>query len=52
MLSAVFIFDVHESVHLDTTIKITNEMPYIDEFIVPSQLYMFRAMFSPIIRST
>ena len=27
-------------------------MHYIDQFIIPSQLYMFRAMFSPIIRST
>jgi len=32
--------------------KITNKMHYIDQFIIPSQLYMFRAMFSPIIRST
>jgi len=23
-------FDVHESVHCDTTMKITNKMPYID----------------------
>jgi len=35
-----------------TPIKITNKMHYIDQFIIPSQLYMFRAMFSPIIRST
>jgi hypothetical protein len=27
-------------------------MPYIDLFIIPSRLYMFRAMFQPIIRST
>jgi len=27
-------------------------MHYIDWFIIPSQLYMFRATFSPIIRST
>ena len=32
--------------------KITNKMHYVDLFIIPSQLYMFRAMFSPIIRST
>jgi hypothetical protein len=31
--------------------QITNKMHYIDKFIIPSQLYMFRAMFSPIIRS-
>jgi hypothetical protein len=43
---------VHESVHRDTTMKITNEMHYIDSFIIASQLYMFRAMFSPTIRST
>jgi len=34
------------------TMKITNKMNYIDSFIIPSQLYMFRAMISPIIRST
>jgi len=45
-------FDVHESVHHDTTMKITNKMHYIDQFIIPGQLYMFRRMFSPIIRST
>jgi len=44
--------DVHKSVHRDTTMKITNKMHYIDQFIIPSRLYMFRAMFSPIIRST
>jgi len=27
-------------------------MHYIDQFIIPSQLYMFRAMSLPIIRST
>jgi len=43
---------VHESVHRDTTMKITNKMHYVDEFIISSQLYMFWAMFSPIIRST
>jgi len=32
--------------------KMTNKMHYIDYFIIPSQLYMFQAMFSPIIRST
>jgi hypothetical protein len=32
--------------------KITNKMHYIDQFIIPSQLHMFREMFSPIIRST
>jgi len=44
--------DVHESVHLNTTMKITSKVHYIDEFIIPSRLYMFRAMFSFIIRST
>ena len=44
--------DVLESLHRDTTLKITNKMHYIDYFIIPSRLYMFRAMFSPIIRST
>jgi len=34
------------------SMKITNKMPYMDLFIIPSRLYMFRAMFSPIIRST
>jgi hypothetical protein len=34
------------------TMKITNKMHYIDLFIFPSRLYMFRAVFSPIIRST
>jgi len=34
------------------TKKMTNKMHYIDYFIIPSQLCMFRAMFSPIIRST
>jgi hypothetical protein len=44
--------DVHESVHRDTTMKITNKMHYIYWFIIPCRLYMFRVMFSPIIRST
>jgi len=44
--------DIHESVHRDTTKKITNKMHYMDEFIIPRELYMFRAMFSLIIRST
>jgi hypothetical protein len=48
----VNVLDVHESVHRDSTMKITNKMHYIDEFSIPSQLYMFRAKFSPIIRST
>jgi len=30
----------------------TDEVHYIGSFIIPSQLYMFRVMFSPIIRST
>ena len=34
------------------TLKITNKTHYIDHFIIASQLYMFRAMLSPIIRST
>jgi hypothetical protein len=45
-------FDVHESVHRDTITKITNKMHYIDLFIIPSRIYMFRAVFSPITRST
>ena len=44
--------DIHESVYRYTTTKITNKMHYIDSFIIPSQLYMFWSMFSPIIRST
>jgi hypothetical protein len=44
--------DAHESVNRDTSMKITNKMHYIDSFIIPSQLYMFWAMFSSIIRST
>jgi len=32
--------------------KITNKMHYIDSFIIPSQLYIFWATFSPIIKST
>ena len=44
--------DVHESMHRNTTMKITNNMHYIEYFIIPSGLYMFRAMFSPIIMST
>jgi len=34
--------------------KIANKIlySYIDSFIIPSRLYVFRAMFSPIIRST
>jgi len=42
---------VHKSVHRDITMKITNKMHYIDSFIIPSQLYMFQKMFSPIIRT-
>ena len=33
-------------------VKITNKMHYIDKFIIQSQLYTFRAIFSPIIRNT
>jgi hypothetical protein len=32
--------------------KQTNKMHYIDQFIISSRPYMFRAMFSPMIRST
>jgi len=42
----------NQSVHRDTTMKIANKLDYIDWFIIPSWLYMFRAIFSPIIRST
>jgi hypothetical protein len=38
--------------HDNSTKKITNKINYIDLFIIPSRLYMFRAMFSPISRST
>jgi hypothetical protein len=31
--------------------KIKNKMHYLGSFIIPSQLYMFRAMFSPIIKN-
>jgi hypothetical protein len=34
------------------SMKITNKMRYIDEFMIPSWLYKFRTMFSPIVRST
>jgi len=37
---------------ISTPIKITNKMHYTGEFIIPSRLYMFRVMFSSIIRST
>jgi hypothetical protein len=50
--SSYCIFDVHKSVHRNKTMKINNKMHYIDKFIIPSRLYMFRAMFSPIVRST
>jgi hypothetical protein len=30
--------DVYESVHRDITMKITNKMHYIDQFIIPSRL--------------
>jgi hypothetical protein len=43
--------DVHDSMHRDVTIKITKKMHYIDWFIIPNQLYMFRAMILSIIRS-
>jgi hypothetical protein len=42
--------DFHESVHRDTITKMTNKMHYIDYFIIPGQLYTFRAMLLPIIR--
>jgi len=38
--------------HAVNKIKKTNNMHYIEYFIIPSGLYMFRAIFSPIIRST
>jgi hypothetical protein len=44
--------NVHKSVHRDTTMKVTNKMHYIDQFTIQSQLSIFRAMVSPIIRST
>jgi hypothetical protein len=43
--------DIHESVHRDTNMKITDKMHYRDQFIIASQVYMFRAMFSSNIRS-
>jgi hypothetical protein len=44
------VLDVHESVHRDIIMNTTNEMQLW--IIIPSHLYMFRPMFSPIIRST
>ena len=44
--------DVYESVHRETTMKITNKMRHIDLFTIPCPLYMFRATFLPLIRST
>jgi len=50
LLNAVFCnFDVQIQMK---TMKITNKVHYINYFIIPSPLYMFRAMFSPITRST
>jgi len=34
--------DVRESVHRDTTMKVTNRMHYIGYFIIPSQIYMLK----------
>jgi hypothetical protein len=48
----VFNFDVHESVHRDTIMKVTNKMQLYMLIYFSCQLYMFRAMFSPIIKST
>jgi len=44
--------DANESVHRDINIKITNKKHYIDAFIIPGRLYMFRATFSSIVWST
>jgi hypothetical protein len=50
----IYTIDVHESVYRDTIMKVTNKMQlyWLTYFIFLCQLYMFRAMFSPIIRST
>ena len=45
-------FDIHETVHRDTIMKVTNKMQIYRLIYYSIQLYMFRAMFSPIIRST
>ena len=50
-LFGVYKLDIHESVHRDTIMKVTNKMQLYRLINIPSQLYMFRAMFSPIIRS-
>jgi len=44
-------FDVHESVHRVTIMKVTNKMQLYRLIYFSSQLYKFRAMFSSIIRS-
>jgi hypothetical protein len=44
--------DVYESVHRDTIMKVTNTIHYIEKFTFSSRPYVFRAMFSSIIRST
>jgi predicted Kef-type K+ transport protein len=43
----VYMLCVHESVHRDTTMKITNKMYYIVLLIIPSRLYKFRVIFRP-----
>jgi hypothetical protein len=42
----------NESVYRDTIMKVTNNMQLYRLIYFVFQLYMFRAMFSPIIRST
>jgi len=44
--------DVRESVRRDIIMNTTNEMQLYGLIYYPSQRYMFRATFSPIIRST
>jgi len=46
------LLDVPESVRRDTIVKATNKMQLCRLIYFSSQLYMFWAMFSPIIRST
>jgi hypothetical protein len=47
-----YALNVHEYVHRGTTVKIAKKMHYLDKFIIVSRLYMFREMFSLIIKST
>jgi hypothetical protein len=52
ILGTIFSANSDGKVQPLSVMKITNKMHYIDSFIIPSRLYIFRAMFSPIIRGT